>query len=156
MNKYEKGIQILDERFGHFKDNVIALATIDLETSDNKPRPRVRDVDAYYESGVFYISTYALSNKMKQIALNDQVAISANFEDFHSSGIAKNLGWVLDPSNAELRLKLRQAFANWYDFANNESDPNCCILAVYLTEGTLRIDHGVEFYHFDFINKQAS
>ena len=71
-------------------------------------------LDAYYESGVFYISTYALSNKMKQIALNDQVAISANFEDFHSSGIAKNLGWVLDPSNAELRLKLRQAFANWF------------------------------------------
>src|SRR5690606_28533334 len=117
--------------------------------------PRVRDVDAYYESGAFYITTYALSNKMKQIALNDQVAISANFEDFHSSGIAKNLGWVLDPSNAELRLKLKHAFANWYDFANNESDENCCILAVYLTEGTLRIDHGVEFYHFDFINKQA-
>ena len=40
----KKAFKYLDERFGHFKDNVIALATIDLETSDNKPRPRVRDV----------------------------------------------------------------------------------------------------------------
>ena len=29
--------------------------------------PCVRNVDAYYEDGAFYVITYALSNKMKQI-----------------------------------------------------------------------------------------
>lgn len=67
MSKYEEGIKILNERFGNNKDNVISLATISLEQSeDGNPRPCVRDVDAYYEDGVFYIVTYALSNKVKQ------------------------------------------------------------------------------------------
>ncbi|KAB1438687.1 pyridoxamine 5'-phosphate oxidase family protein [Candidatus Galacturonibacter soehngenii] len=157
MSKFEEGMKILNERFGNNKDNVISLATISLEQSeDGKPRPCVRDVDAYYEDGVFYIVTYALSNKVKQISANPEVSISVNFEDFFSSGIGKNLGWVLDPSNAQIRDKLRIAFKDWYDFANNENDKNCCFLAIYLTKGTLRIDHGAEFYHFDFENKSAT
>lgn len=156
MNKYEEGMKILNEKFGNGKDNVIALATISLELSEEgNPRPCVRDVDAFYEDGVFYITTHALSNKIKQIEKNSEVSISANFEDFYSSGIGKNLGWVLDPNNAELRTKLRNVFSNWYDFANNENDQNCCILAIYMTKGTLRIDHGAMFYHFDFENKTA-
>lgn len=51
--------KIMDERFGH--DTLIALATI----GDNIPN--VRTVNAYYENGVFYVITHALSNKMKQI-----------------------------------------------------------------------------------------
>ena len=47
------------ERFG--KDTVIALATVEGGV------PYVRSVNAYYENGAFYIITYALSNKMKQI-----------------------------------------------------------------------------------------
>lgn len=47
------------ERFG--KDTVIALATVEHEV------PYVRNVNAYYEDGSFYIITYALSNKIKQI-----------------------------------------------------------------------------------------
>lgn len=157
MNKYDEGMKILDERFGNNKDNVISLATISLEHGpEGKPRPCVRDVDAYYEDGVFYIVTYALSNKVKQIMNNPEVSISVHFEDFFSSGVGKNLGWVLAPDNAELRTKLRHVFREWYDFANNENDENCCILAIYMTKGTLRIDHGVMFYHFDFINKTAT
>ncbi len=48
--------KILDERFG--KDTIIALATMDGNT------PCVRNVNAYYEEGTFYIITYGLSNKM--------------------------------------------------------------------------------------------
>ena len=156
MNKYEEGMNILNERFGNGKDNVIALATISLELSaEGNPRPCVRDVDAFYEDGVFYITTHALSNKIKQIESNPEVSISANFEDFYSSGKGKNLGWVLDPKNADLRNKLRNVFSNWYDFANNENDENCCILAIYMKKGILRIDHGAMFYHFDFENKTA-
>ena len=50
--------EVLLERFG--KDSIIALAT----AIDNKPF--VRQVDAFYENGAFYVLTYALSGKMKQ------------------------------------------------------------------------------------------
>lgn len=76
-----------------------------------KPRPFVREVDAMYEDGVFYITTYGTSLKMQQIAKNPEVAFAVGNEWFSGNGIAENLGWVLDPKNAEIRAKLRQAFA---------------------------------------------
>lgn len=156
MNKYQEGMQILNERFGGGKDNVISLATISLEESaKGQAKPSVRDVDAYYDNGVFYIVTHAESNKVKQIEVNPEVSISVHFEDFFSSGIGKNLGWVLDPKNAQIRETMRTVFKEWYEFANNENDKNCCIVAVYMTSGTLRINHGELFYHFDFQNKVA-
>jgi len=156
MNKYEEGMNLLNEKFGKGKDNVIALATISQELSANgHPKPCVRDVDAYYEDGSFYIVTHALSKKVKQIELNPEVAISANFEDFYASGTGKNLGWVLKPENAEIRAKLREVFKEWYDFANDESDVNFCFVQIKLSKGTLRINHGEKFYHFDFEYKTA-
>lgn len=156
MSKYEEGIKILNERFGNGKDNVISLATISPEKGpDGIPKPCVRDVDAYYDDAVFYIITHAQSNKVKQIMNNPNVAISVHFEDFFSSGVGKNLGWVLDPKNAKIRDTMRRVFQEWYDFANNENDEGCCIVAVYLTKGTLRIDHGADFFHFDFENHTA-
>ncbi len=156
MNKYEEGIKILNDKFGNGKDNIISFATISLEQNEaGNPKPCVRDVDAVYENGVFYIVTYAKTNKVKQIEANEEVSIAVHFEDFFGSGIGKNLGWVLDSNNAELRNKLRAAFIEWYDFANNEQDKDCCIVAVYLKTGTLRINHGEMFYHFDFEKRTA-
>ncbi len=156
MDKYEEGIKILNEKFGNGKDNVISLATISLERSESgNVKPSVRDVDAIYENGVFYIVTHAKSNKVKQIEANEEVSIAVHFEDFFSSGKGKNLGWVLEPANAEIRGKMREAFKEWYDFANNEEDHNCCIVAIYPEKGTLRINHGEKFYHFDFEKKIA-
>jgi hypothetical protein len=60
---------------------------------------------------------------------------------------------VLDPKNASLRAKLREAFAPWYDFANNESDENCVILAIRITRATVIKDHHAVVYHMDFLNK---
>lgn len=130
---------------------MISLATISLEPSEGgNPKPCVRDVDALYENGVFYIVTYAKTNKAKQIETNNEVSVSVHFEDFFSSGIGENLGWVLKPCNAEIRSKMRSAFKEWYDFANNEKDEDCCILAVHMKKGILRLNHGEAFYHFDF------
>jgi len=157
MDRYIEGMKLLEERFGNGKDNVISLATISLDVSaEGKPMPCVRDVDAIYEDGVFYIITYAQSNKVRQIEANPEVSVAVHFEDFFSSGTGKNLGWVMDPRNAEIRAKMRQAFKEWYDFANDEQDQNCCILAVYMKKGTLRINHGEDFYHFDFENRSAT
>lgn len=153
MSKYEEGLKIIEERCGNNKDNVISLATIATELSvDGNPMPVVRDVDAYYEDGVFYTVTYGKSNKMHQIAQNKEVAFSVNFQWFSGSGIGENLGWVLDPKNAELRTKLRTVFAEWYDHANNEQDENCCILAIRLTRGMVIKDHGAVRYNMDFVN----
>ena len=154
MSNYEEGLKLLEEKFGNGKDNVISLATIAREPgSKGEPRPVVRSVDAYYENGVFYVVTYAKSNKMQQIAENTEVSVAGCFEMFTASGTGENLGWVLDPKNAEIRNKLRTAFAEWYDMANNEKDENCCFLAIHLTKGTLNINHWEKLYYMDFVNK---
>lgn len=154
MSRYDEGLKIIEERCGNGKDNVISLSTISMEPStDGNPRPYVRDVDAYYEDGVFYVTTWEKSIKMQQIAQNQEVAFSVCFEWFSGNGIGENLGWVLDPKNTELRSKLRKAFANWYDDANNEKDENCIILAIHITRATVIKDHGAVRYHMDFVNK---
>ena len=154
MSNYEEGLQLIEEKFGHGKDNVISLATIAREPGTNgMQRPVVRSVDAYYEDGTFYVVTSGKSNKMQQIAHNSEVSVAGCLEMFTANGIAENLGWVLDPKNAELRTKLRTAFSEWYDMANNEKDENCCFLAIHLTKGTLNINHWEKLYHMDFVNK---
>lgn len=156
MRNYEEGLQLLEEKFGNGKDNVIALATIGRDLSaKGTPCPVVRGVDAYYEDGVFYVTTNSKSNKMQQIARNPQVSISSSSEMFTASGVGENRGWVLDPKNAALRAKLRTAFAAWYDSANNEKDENCCILAIRLEKGTLNINHWEKLYHMNFVSKTA-
>ncbi|MDR2569611.1 MAG: pyridoxamine 5'-phosphate oxidase family protein [Oscillospiraceae bacterium] len=145
MQNYENAINIMNERFG--KDSLIAIATTDGERMFN------RIVDAYYENGAFYITTYALSNKIQQIEKNPEVAVCA-VDWFSGHGTGKNLGWVLEPQNAEIRLKLKESF-KWYDDANNEQDKNCCILEIRLTEGLLIKDHHAIRYQIDFANKSA-
>ena len=155
MSKYETAVSIMEERFGNEKDVIISLATIANAPSENVPRPAVRNINAYYEDSVFYAVTYAESNKMRQIASNPEVAVDVCSEWFTASGTGENLGWVLDPKNADIREKLRKVFAEWYDHANNEQDQNCCILAIRLKNGMLIKDHGAERYEIDFANKTA-
>ncbi|HEX3021711.1 MAG TPA: pyridoxamine 5'-phosphate oxidase family protein [Lachnospiraceae bacterium] len=154
MSRYEEGLRLIDERCGNGKDNVISLSTIAMEpNADGNPRPYVRDVDAFYEDGVFYITTWSKSTKMQQIAQNSEVAFTVCSEWFSGNGVGENLGWVLDPKNAEIRTKLRKTFAAWYDYANNEQDENCVILAIRITRSTVIKDHGAERYNMDFVNK---
>lgn len=155
MTEFEEGLQLMEEKFGNGKDNLISLATIACEPSENgNIRPVVRTIDAYYENGVFYAVTNGKSNKMLQIAQNSEVSVAGCLEMFTANGSGKNLGWVLAPQNAEIRKKLRTAFSEWYDMANNEQDENCCILAIHLTKGTLNINHWEKLYHMDFVNKK--
>lgn len=153
MNRYEEGMRLIEESCGNGKDNAIALATIALDSDAGIPRPCVRDVSAFYEDGVFYVTTWAKSNKMQQIAHNKEVAFSVNFEGIYGSGTGENLGWVMDPKNAELRVKLRKAFADWYDDANNEKDESCVILAIRITRANIFRDHGAVQYHLDLMHK---
>jgi general stress protein 26 len=134
-----QALTILTERFGH--DNTISLATID------GSRPAVRTVNSYYEDGAFYVVTYALSGKMKQLALNPSAAISGEW--FTAHGIGENIGHPRDEKNAELMSKLRAVFAEWYNNGHtDESDPNTCILRVRLTDAVL-FSNGTK-YELDF------
>ena len=127
--------KIMTERFG--KDTVIALATVEQEV------PYVRKVNAYYEDGSFYIITYALSNKIKQIEKNPNVAIAGEWFTAHGKG--KNLGYFGKEENRTIAEKLKIVFAQWIDNGHNDfDDENTIILCVELTDGLL-LSHGTRY-----------
>ena len=131
--------KILTERFG--KDSIIALATV------SAGRPCVRNVDAIYEDGAFYVLTHALSNKMKQIGENPTVAIAGEW--FTANGRGENMGYFGKEENAWIAEKMREAFAAWIDNGHNDfSDVNTCILRIDLTDGILIADG--ERYEINF------
>ena len=127
--------KIMIERFG--KDTVIALATVEQEV------PYVRKVNAYYEDGSFYIITYALSNKIKQIEKNPNVAIAGDWFTAHGKG--NNLGYFGKEENRIIAEKLKSVFTEWIDNGhNNFDDENTIILCVELTDGLL-LSHGTRY-----------
>lgn len=131
----EKVQEIMNERFGH--DTLIALATIDGNF------PSVRAVNAYYDDKAFYIITYALSNKIKQIEINPNVGIYGDWFTAHGKGI--NLGWFCKEENKGIAEKLKKAFSEWIDNGhNNFDDENTIILCVKLTDGVL-FSHGTRY-----------
>ena len=129
MEKLTKEIDaILLERFG--KDSIIALAT----AIDNIPY--VRNVDAFYENGAFYVLTHGLSGKMKQIEENPTVALSGEW--FTAQGKGVHLGYFGKADNARIALKMRDVFSAWIDNGHNDfDDVNTCILRIELTSGIL-------------------
>ena len=127
--------KIMIERFG--KDAVIALATAEQEV------PYVRNVNAYYEDGSFYIITYALTNKIKQIEENPNVAIAGDWFTEHRKG--KNLGYFGKEENRIIAEKQKVVFAEWINNGhNNFDDENTIILCVELTDGLL-LSHGTRY-----------
>ncbi|WP_150274394.1 pyridoxamine 5'-phosphate oxidase family protein [Paenibacillus tepidiphilus] len=156
MSKYDEAMKLLEKQAGN-KDGLITLSTIALEPGTNgKSRPAARIVDAYYEDGAFYTVTYATSSKMQQIAQNPEVAVCIIVENFTADGIGENLGWVCDEKNTEMMAKLRTIFAEWYNEANNDEDPNTCLLRIRLTKGLWYDAHKGIRNEIDFVNKTAN
>ena len=135
MKSNEETNKIMTERFGG--DNIIALATT------NEGVPYVRNVNAYYENGAFYIITYARSNKIKHIEKNPTVAIAGDWFTAHGKGI--NLGFFGKKENHQIAEKLRSAFKEWIDNGhNNFQDENTIILCIKLTDDLL-LSHGKRY-----------
>ena len=157
MNKYENAMKLMEEYCGNGKDNLIALATIALtQSAVGNPRPAVRMVDAYYEDGVFYVSTDANKNKMLEIGKNNEVSI-CGLDLFVAQGIAENLGWVKDEKNAEIRAKMKKFFT-WFDAHGGEDSPSSIVLRITLTEGTITDNdqkYGEWQYKVDFTKKEV-
>lgn len=140
MEKLTKETEaVLLERFG--KDSIVALAT----SADNVPY--VRNVDAFYEDGAFYVLTHGLSNKMKQIEQNPTVALSGEW--FTAQGTGTNMGYFGKAENAAVANRMKQVFSAWIDNGhNNFDDVNTCILCVKLTSSVL-FANGIR-YEIDF------
>ena len=131
----EEAQNIMNERFG--KDVLIALATVDGDL------PAVRAVNAYYTDGASYVVTHALSNKMKQLEKNPNIAICGDW--FTARGVGENQGHVLAPENAAVMEMLRTVFSAWYTNGHvNEADPGTCLLRIRLETGVL-FDHGTRY-----------
>ena len=140
MKKINAEIEkILIERFS--KDSLISLAT----AADNMPY--VRTVDAYYDNGSFFVLPHALSNKMKQIKANPNVAISGEWFTARGKGI--DLGYINKQENKAVSDKMKTYFAAWIDNGHNDlEDENTVILQIRLTDGTLVVDN--EWIDIDF------
>ncbi len=140
MEKLKENVEkVIIERFG--KDSLIALATV------KEGVPYVRTVDGYYDNRAFYVLTYALSNKMMQIAQNPVVAISGEWFTAHGTG--NNLGWFCKKENEQIANKMKTLFAEWINNGhNNFEDENTCILRIELTNGVL-FSNGTR-YDIDF------
>ncbi len=142
---YEKSLEVLETLFG--KDSQFALAT----SHDNAPF--VRFVDVYYHDGSFYLITYGTSKKVIDIMGNPHVAlVSHRLHRF--LGLATNIGHPLKAENALIREKLLVAFEKWYFLANNEKDPQTCLIQIKLNEGFFY--HDGTGYKVDFINKTTT
>lgn len=92
--------EIMARRFG--RDSVIALAT------ESGGVPHVRYVNGFYQDGAFYVITYALSGKMRQIAENPQVALAGEW--FTGHGRAESLGWFGSAENSALARAAARRF----------------------------------------------
>jgi hypothetical protein len=145
MNNYfNEAITIMKELYG--KDIAMSLATV------NGDKANIRVVNAYYKEEAFYITTYALSNKMKEILKNPNVALNYNL--FVAHGIGENIGNPLDEPNRGLREELRSVFVAFYYKHVNEQDKNTCILKISLNDA-LVFAHDFKYF-IDFDNQTAT
>lgn len=151
MSNYQQALTELQQKLGN-KESLIALAT----TRQDSAHPAARLVSTYYEDGVFYTTTHASTNKVKQIADNPQVAVCVIVESFTADGLAENLGWVKEEKNAAIMTKVREAFSEWYDDANDDDDPATCLLRIQLTQGLWNFPHEGQQKRIDFINQTVT
>ncbi|MBU3187445.1 pyridoxamine 5'-phosphate oxidase family protein [Clostridium estertheticum] len=144
MNYFNEAITVMKELYG--QDVAMPLATV------NGDKANIRVINAYYKENAFYITTYSLSNKMKEITKNPNVALNHNL--FVAHGTGNNIGNPLEEQNRELREELKQIFYVFYDKHVCEEDTNTCILKISLTD-SLVFAHDYKYF-IDFKHKTAT
>jgi len=145
MNNYfNEAVAVMKELYG--KDIAMSLATV------NDDKANIRVVNAYYKEEAFYIITYALSNKMKEISKKPNIALNYNL--FVAHGIGENIGNPIDEPNRDVREELRSVFVAFYDKHVNEQNKNTCILKISLNDALV---FAKDFKYFiDFDNQTAT
>ncbi|MCH5317725.1 MAG: pyridoxamine 5'-phosphate oxidase family protein [Eubacterium sp.] len=144
MNNYKNAITLMEEMFS--RDYQFAMATMVNDI------PSLRFIDTYFDNGVFYAVTYANTHKVKEIAVNPNVALCSR-KGYSFNGKAYNIGHPLLPKNSDIRSKLIKAFNPWYFKHNNEND-NICILKMEPKSGFVHKD-GIG-YNINFVDKTVN
>lgn len=70
-------------------------------------------MDAFYENRSFYVLTHELTNKMKHIRNNPDIAIAGDW--FTANGRGIDLGYFGRKENERIALKIRELFSAWID-----------------------------------------
>ena len=144
MNNYKNTITLMEEMFS--RDYQFAMATTVNDI------PSLRFIDTYFENGAFYVVTYANTDKVKEIAVNPNMALCSR-KGYSFSGKAYNIGHPLLPENSDIRSKLIKAFKPWY-FKHNNEDDNICILKIEPKSGFVHKD-GIG-YNINFVDKTVN
>ena len=127
MNTFKYATELMKQQLGH--NVVISLATC-TENGVN-----VRNVNAYYKDGSFYVVTHMFTQKMKDIDRKSNVAICKDL--MCSQGIGETLGNPKSEQNEMLTKELREVFVEFYDRHVNEDDSGTCILKITLTSAVV-------------------
>ena len=131
MNYFEEGVKAMELLYG--KEVTLSLATV----FDKKSNIRV--VDTFFYGDAFYVSTYRLSKKCREIAINPHVALHQDF--FVAYGMGYDIGSPLDSKNEQLRERFKNTFKTWYDIHVNEEDSNTCYVEIKLEDAIVFNDN---------------
>lgn len=120
MNKFLEVCALVEKKYG--EDCTMSLATcVENDVS-------VRVIDVFYKEKAFFFTTHTSSKKMKQIALNPNVAMCKDL--FNMTGTAVKLGSPLLKKNSSIRDQVKKVFYKFYDRHVNENDSGTCIVKI--------------------------
>ena len=120
---YARARQVMEENFGHVLEMSVASAANGVVS--------VRDVNAIYRDGIFYVLSRVGNSLMNQISVNPAVGMCHGSHNMH--GVARSLGHPLDPQNAALRKFLKKEFSLNYNEYVTETNPDMRIVEIRVT-----------------------
>ncbi|MCM1195297.1 MAG: hypothetical protein NC099_01940 [Corallococcus sp.] len=143
-NCFERAKEVMEENFGHVVELCLA-SCVDSNVT-------VRDLNAYYENGKFYILSKESNSLIRDISVNPRVGLCHGSHNIY--GTAKSLGHPLEKQNAALRKTLRKQFSLNYDEYVTEHNPEMRIVEVTVTAAETYTRY--HRYEIDFVNQTAS
>lgn len=120
---YKRALAVMEENFGHVVEMSVG--------SSANGTVSVRDVNAVYREGKFYVLSRLGNSLMNHIAVSPAVGLCHGSHNMH--GNARSLGHPLDPQNAALRKMLKREFSLNYDEYVTERNPEMRIVEITLT-----------------------
>ena len=144
VQMYARAKEVMDENFGHVIEMSVASAANGLVN--------VRDVNAIYRDGKFYVLSRVGNSLMQQIVVSPAVGLCHGSHNMQ--GTARSLGHPLDPANAALRKFLKKEFSLNYGEYVTESNPDMRIVEITVT--TAETFTRYHRYNIDFVNHTVS
>lgn len=141
---YARALEVMEENFGHVIEMSVASAANGVVS--------VRDVNAVYHDGVFYILGRVGNSLMNHISVSPSVGLCHGSHNMH--GVARSLGHPLDAQNAALRKFLKREFSLNYNEYVTEANPDMRIVEIKVTFAeTFTRYHR---YNIDFVAQTAT